>query len=137
AYLTIEKRGAIAEEFREAMGHHVFGCDICQDVCPWNNKPGNAPGSSLPEFQPRQGLFHPELKPLAEMDQEEYRKEFRGSPVKRAKFSGLKRNLAIAMGNSGDRAFIPVLEKLAQESDPVIREHACWALRRLEQLEDK
>jgi epoxyqueuosine reductase len=131
AYLTIEKRGAIAEEFREAVGHHVFGCDICQDVCPWNNKTGNAPASELPEFQPREGLFHPELKWLAEMDQEKYRETFRGSPVKRAKYSGFKRNLAVAMGNSGDRDFLPVLEKLAQDQDEVVAEHARWALKKL------
>jgi epoxyqueuosine reductase len=133
AYLTIEKRGEIAEEFRDGMGHHVFGCDICQDVCPWNNKAGNAPASGLPEFQPREGLFHPELKPLAEMNPDEYRNALRGSPIKRAKYSGLKRNLAIAMGNSGDRDFLPVLETLTQENDPVLAEHARWAINKLKQ----
>jgi len=131
AYLTIEKRGEIAEEFRSRMGHHVFGCDICQDVCPWNTKAGNARATSLPEFQPREGLFHPELKWLAEMDEDSYRRTFRGSPIKRAKFSGLKRNVALAMGNSGDKDFIPVLEKMAADEDPVIAEHARWALEKL------
>lgn len=131
AYLTIEKRGELAEEFRDQMGHHVFGCDICQDVCPWNNKAGNARATSLPEFQPREGLFHPELKWLAEMDEEAYRQTFRGSPIKRAKFSGLKRNVAVAMGNSGNKEFLPVLEKLAHDEDPVIAEHARWALEKL------
>jgi epoxyqueuosine reductase len=131
AYLTIEKRGEIAEKFRGAMGHHVFGCDICQDVCPWNNKAGNAPATSLPEFQAREGLFHPDLKWLAEMDEETYRHTFRGSPMKRAKHSGLKRNVAVAMGNSGDKEFLPVLEKLAEDKDPVIAEHARWAIKKL------
>lgn len=131
AYLTIEKRGEIPEEFRAPMGHHVFGCDICQDVCPWNNKSGNAPPSSLTEFQPRPGFFHPDLAWLAEMDVESFRKNFRGSPVKRAKFTGLKRNVAIAMGNSGNKEFIPQLEKLAADSDPVIAGHARWALEKL------
>lgn len=131
AYLTIEKRGEIAEQLRAPMGAHVFGCDICQDVCPWNNKPGNALPTSLPEFQPRENLFHPELKWLAEMDIESYRKAFRGSPLKRAKFAGLKRNVAIAMGNSGNKEFIPLLEKMAADVDPVVAEHAQWSLEKL------
>lgn len=131
AYLTIEKRGEIAEELRGPMGHHVFGCDICQDVCPWNNKAGNAAPTSLPEFQPREKFFHPDLKWLAGMDVETYREVFRRSPVKRAKFSGLKRNVAIAMGNSGNKEFIPRLEMLAADPDPTVAEHAQWALNKL------
>src|SRR6476659_5760608 len=73
AYLTIEKRGSVPEELRENIGHHVFGCDICQDVCPWNNKAGNAPPTSLVEFQAREGLFRPDLQRLADMDEEAYR----------------------------------------------------------------
>ncbi|MGH9564420.1 MAG: tRNA epoxyqueuosine(34) reductase QueG [Candidatus Angelobacter sp.] len=131
AYLTIEKRGEIAEEFRSAIGHHVFGCDICQDVCPWNNKKGNANPTSLPEFQPRENLFHPILQWLAGMDEEAYRQNFSGSPVKRTKLPGLRRNVALAMGNSGDRGFIPILEKLAADSEPTVAEHAQWSLKRL------
>ena len=88
------------------MGHHIFGCDICQDVCPWNNKAGNALPTSVPEFQPQEQLYHPDLHWLAQMDEETYRLTFRGSPVKRAKYAGLKRNVAIAMGNSGNQDFI-------------------------------
>lgn len=132
AYLTIEKRGQIPEELRPALGHHVFGCDICQDVCPWNNKAGNAPPASAQEFEPQQGLFHPHLQSLAGMNEQEFRQIFRGSPVKRTKYSGLKRNVAVAMGNSGNRDFIPHLKKMAADSDPVVAEHARWALRRLE-----
>ena len=132
AYLTIEKRGAIPEELRPAVGHHIFGCDICQDVCPWNNKSGNAPPTSLAEFQPQERLFHPDLHWLAQMDEETYRRTFRGSPVKRAKFAGLKRNVAIAMGNSGNRNFITDLHGMADDPDPVISEHAAWAIRKLE-----
>jgi len=131
AYLTIEKRGEIAEELRTPIDHHIFGCDICQDVCPWNNKAGNAPPASLPEFQPRPKLFHPDLEWLAAMDLESYRITFRGSPVKRAKFNGLKRNVAIAMGNSGNKEFIPQLEKMTADPDPVIAHHARWALEKL------
>ncbi len=131
AYLTIEKRGDIPEEMRGSLGHHVFGCDICQDVCPWNNKAGNAPPASAPEFQPRAGLAHPELRWLAEMNEEEFRRAFRGSPVKRTKYSGLRRNVAVAMGNSGDRDFLPYLEGMAADADPVVAEHARWALEQL------
>src|SRR5882672_12352871 len=115
------------------MGHHIFGCDICQDVCPWNNKTGNAPVTSLPEFQPQEQLYHPELRQLAQMDEETYRRTFRGSPVKRAKYYGLKRNIAIAMGNSGLKEFIPDLEQMASEADPVVAEHAQWAIKKLGQ----
>ncbi len=131
AYLTIEKRGEIAEEFRGQTGHHVFGCDICQDVCPWNNKEGNAPPTQAPEFQPRECNFHPDLLWLAEMDEEKYRQNFRRSPVKRAKFPGLKRNVAVAMGNSGQKDFLPHLEELAADPDPVVSSHARWAIEKL------
>jgi epoxyqueuosine reductase len=132
AYLTIEKRGTVPEELRSEMGHHIFGCDICQDVCPWNNKAGNAPPTSLPEFQPQEQLYHPELRWLAQMDEGTYRRVFHGSPVKRTKYSGLKRNVAIAMGNSGNPEFVTDLRKLAGESDPVVAEHAAWAITKLE-----
>jgi epoxyqueuosine reductase len=138
AYLTIEKRGEIAPEFRDAIGHHVFGCDICQDVCPWNSKKGNAPMTSAPEFQPQPMLVHPELNWLAEMSEENFRKTFRGSPVKRTKYAGLRRNVAVAMGNSGNTALIPVLEKMSADADSVVSEHAQWALQKLRtQIESK
>jgi epoxyqueuosine reductase len=128
SYLTIEKRGPIPEELRDGMGRHVFGCDICQDVCPWNRK---APVSSAPEFQPREGLVNPALQWLAEMKAEDFREQFRGSPVRRTKLSGLRRNAAIAMGNSGNREFVPALEKLRNTEDAVVSESAGWALRKL------
>jgi len=129
SYLTIEKRGEIPEELRAEMGRHVFGCDICQDVCPWNRK---APVTRAPEFEPREGLVNPALEWLANLRAEEFREVFRGSPVRRAKLSGLRRNAAIAMGNSGDAKFLPTLRKLAEDADPVVAEHANWALERLE-----
>jgi epoxyqueuosine reductase len=128
SYLTIEKRGAIPEEMREGMGRHVFGCDICQDVCPWNRK---APATSAAEFQARGGLVNPALEWLAEMSAEEFREKFRGSPIRRTKRTGLRRNAAIAMGNSGDRRFLPVLETLAADDDPVVAESAQWSLEQL------
>jgi len=131
AYLTIEKRGTVAEELRPAVGHHVFGCDICQDVCPWNNKAGNAPPTSVPEFQPQDQLYHPDLRWLARMDEETYRRTFRGSPVKRAKYSGIRRNVAIAMGNSGNKAFLADLENMAAGPDAVVAEKAQRAIKKL------
>ena len=128
SYLTIEKRGAIPEEMRGGMGRHVFGCDICQDVCPWNRK---APATSATEFQAREGLVNPALEWLAEMSAEEFREKFRGSPIRRTKRTGLRRNAAIAMGNSGDRRFLPTLQKLAADADPLVAETAAWAARKL------
>ena len=128
SYLTIEKRGAIADELRSGMGRHVFGCDICQDVCPWNRK---APATEADEFQPRNELVNPDLERLAEMSEEEFRRQFRGSPVRRAKWSGLRRNVTIAMGNSGERDFLPTLQRLASDEDEPVRESAQWAMRKL------
>jgi epoxyqueuosine reductase len=127
SYLTIEKRGEIPDDLRAGMGRHVFGCDICQDVCPWNRK---APVTSAGEFQPRAGLVNPQLEWLAEMQPEEFRTTFRGSPVRRAKLSGLRRNAVVAMGNSGDQKFLPTLKKLAEDADPIVAEHAKWAINR-------
>jgi epoxyqueuosine reductase len=125
SYLTIEKRGSIPAELREGMGRHVFGCDICQDVCPWNRK---APATRTPEFQARERLVNPALQWLAEMKADEFRETFRGSPVRRARLRGVRRNAVIAMGNSGNREFVPTLEKLREDEDAVVAESAVWAL---------
>jgi len=128
SYLTIEKRGPIPEELRAGVGRQVFGCDICQDVCPWNR---HAPINRLAELEPRTELVNPPLEWLARMTVEEFRAVFRGSPVKRARYQGLRRNVAVAMGNSGDQRFLPMLEDLAADEDALVAEHALWALRRL------
>jgi epoxyqueuosine reductase len=128
SYLTIEKRGAIQEEMRAGIGRHLFGCDICQDVCPWNRK---APHTNATEFQSREGLVNPALEWLAEISAEEFREKFRGSPIRRTKRTGLRRNAAIAMGNSGDRRFLPLLQKLGTDDDPVVAESARWAVEQL------
>jgi epoxyqueuosine reductase len=132
SYLTIEKRGAIPEDLRAGMGRHVFGCDICQDVCPWNRK---APAASASEFQPRAGLVNPALEWLAEMSAEEFRERFRGSAVRRAKRSGLRRNAVIAMGNSGDSRFLPLLQKMKSDEDEIVAESAEWAAGELKRSE--
>ncbi len=128
SYLTIEKRGAIPEELRAGIGRQVFGCDICQDVCPWNRR---APVTSTPDFEARPGLVNPELDWLAQLSLAEFRETFRGSPIKRVKHAGMLRNVAIAMGNSGEEKFLPVLHQLAEHGDPTIAEAANWALREL------
>ena len=139
AYLTIELRGSIPLEWREPMGRHVFGCDICQDVCPWNRR---APATPLPQFQPRErdghSLYSPELGWMLSLDEERFRATFRGSPVKRTKWRGLLRNACVAIGNSGLRPGEPRyaeirgrLAELAASGDAILAEHARWALERL------
>jgi epoxyqueuosine reductase len=140
SYLTIELRTAISPELREPMGRHVFGCDICQDVCPWNQR---APETLLPNFQPRQrealSLFSPPLEWLIALTEEEFRRVFRGSPVKRAKWRGLVRNACVAIGNSSLRPSDPRseeirsrLSQIAESDDAMLAEHARWALDRLD-----
>jgi len=125
SYLTIELRGPIPEELRPPMGGHVFGCDICQEVCPWNRR---APFSREPAFQPRYGT--PRLEDLAALSEEEFQAMFARSPVARAGRRGLLRNVAVALGNSGAKQARKALERLAGEADPLIAEHARWALER-------
>jgi epoxyqueuosine reductase len=130
SYLTIEKRGPIPEELRPLIGRQVFGCDICQDVCPWNRR---APMAADPELAPRPALVNPALAWLAALDEPAWERTFNGSPVRRAKFSGFRRNLAIAMGNSGQSRFLPILEEWARDADPALAESARWAAQRLPQ----
>jgi epoxyqueuosine reductase len=115
------------------MGRHLFGCDICQDVCPWN---GRAPASADPAFAPRIQLVNPSLEWISGMNIEEFRRTFRASPLKRAKLKGLLRNAAIAMGNSGEQTYLPRLRELAQHEDPAVAEHARWAIAKLEAKPD-
>jgi epoxyqueuosine reductase len=128
AYLTIEKRGAIPEELREGIGHQVFGCDICQDVCPWNRK---APATDKPEFQPREGFINPALVWLAEISEEEFRQVFRGSPLKRAKRDGLRRNALIAIDNGGDSSTLAVVTRNTSDPNPAVADAANWAANKL------
>lgn len=140
SYLTIELRGSIPEEFREGIGWQVYGCDICQDVCPYNRK---APVSELPQFEPRQpqpdgSLFLPKLEWLAALTESEFRQFFRGSAMKRTKWQGLVRNACIALGNASlshsnpvHAASITTLKRLEKSTDSVIAESAQWALARI------
>ena len=134
AYFTIEKRGEIPVEMREKIGRHVFGCDICQDVCPWNRK---APVTANPDFQADPELVNADLSDLAHISAQEFRDRFRASPISRAKHSGLLRNVAVAMGNSGRTDYLDQLEELANSADPVVAEHARWAIERVKNKGDQ
>ena len=123
SYLTIELRGAMAVEHRAETGGHVFGCDICQDVCPWNRR---APVTGDPAFKPRQ--FAPPLEELSVVTEDGFRSLYRGTPVTRARYSGFLRNVAIAMGNRRLERFRAPLQNLAASRDPVVAEAARWAL---------
>ncbi len=120
-------RGTIPEELRSGIGRQVFGCDICQDVCPWNR---HAPLTKTTALEPRPKLVNPDLEWLARLTPEEFRANFRGSPVKRAKRSGLLRNVVIAMANSGEERFVEILRKLCDDEDAIVAEHARWGLQK-------
>jgi epoxyqueuosine reductase len=127
SYCTIELRGGSPEEHRAGTGSHIFGCDICQDVCPWN---GRAWTTGDEAYAPRH--FAPPLDRLAAISEPEFREMFRGTPVTRARYSGFLRNVAVAMGNTGLAQFREPLERLAESADEVVAEHARWALGRLQ-----
>ncbi len=128
AYLTIEKKGSIDEELRPLMGRQVFGCDICQDVCPWNRKAPVVVSGSLPM---REELVNPALDWLAAMDGAAFNRMFRGSPLERTRKRRILRNVAIAMGNSGCLDFLEQLDAWAAGEDAVLAEAAAWAAGRL------
>jgi epoxyqueuosine reductase len=189
AYFTIELKGSIPTEFRPAIGSNVFGCDICQDVCPWNSReddlvdrdslqmsadprraltpcPSPARGegreneparrtahkrsrfrpaatTAIADFHPLEvrpeaapspfSLYHSSLRDLTSITEADFRRLFTHSPLKRPKYRGWLRNLCVAIGNSGDATFVPWLERVREHSDPLVREHAEWALERIKQ----
>jgi epoxyqueuosine reductase len=123
SYLNIELKGVIPIEFRKAIGNRIYGCDDCQIVCPWNSY---AIKTDEPDFQEQQDTL--KLIDLIQMDAEMFRKRFKGSPIKRIKRRGLLRNVAVALGNSGNAQAIPPLIKVLDDEEPLIRAHAVWAL---------
>jgi epoxyqueuosine reductase len=125
SYLTIELKDSIPKELRPEMGNLIFGCDICQEVCPWNSK---ATPTTEPAFLPRDGNLAPELLTLINMTQTEFSKRFKGSPIKRAKRRGFLRNVIVAIGNWRSRTAVPALKKVLIDDEPLIRGHAAWAL---------
>jgi len=130
SYLTIELRGEIPAELREKIGELVYGCDICQEVCPWNLS--FARELEVPEFAPRAALTGKDARTLARelltMNQEEFSAAFKGSPMKRAKLRGLKRNAAVVLGNAGEPSAVPALMAALSDTEPLVRSHAAWAL---------
>jgi epoxyqueuosine reductase len=144
AYLTIEKKGAIVPSLRAPVGRNVFGCDICQEVCPWNRKSSSIPPCipSMPRsvrngwdsMQPRPELVNPALDWLAAMDAPQFKLRLKGSPLARTGRKRLLRNVAIAMGNSGNARFLPQLEAWAVGDDPVLADAAQWARQMIHKL---
>ena len=128
SYLTIENKGEIPAELRPKIGNHIFGCDICQDVCPWNK---DSPESVEQGFKPRKGNAATDLTELMTMDQAAFSKRFRKSPVKRTKRKGLLRNVAVALGNWANADAIPALGIGLNDIEPVVRSHSAWALGRI------
>ena len=129
SYLTIENKGAIPLEFRRLIGDRIYGCDDCLEVCPWNRF---AQISSETRFQMPVPVRRLELRDLAALSEDEFRQLFRDSPVKRIKHNRFVRNVCVAQGNVGTKEDLPILRSLAQHSDPLIAEHAQWAVSEIE-----
>ena len=125
SYLTIELKGFIPRHLRPLIGNHIFGCDICQEICPYNVK---ARPTIEKAYAPRKGLYAPDLIPLLSLDDEEFRRRFRGSPILRAKRRGLLRNVAVALGNTKSREAVPALIQALDDRETLVRGHVAWAL---------
>ena len=125
SYLTIELKGSIPTELRPKMGNLIFGCDICQEVCPWNSK---ATPTTESAFHPREGNLAPALLSLVNMTQTAFSSRFKGSPIKRAKRRGFLRNVLVAIGNWGARKALPALKIALADDEPLVRSHAAWAV---------
>lgn len=129
SYLTIELKGPIPTELRPGLGDLVFGCDICQQVCPWNQRFAPDTGASVLAADPARG--HVALAAGLGLDRQAFNQTFKGSPIKRSKRRGFLRNLAVAAGNSGSRQHVPALRKALDDEEPLVRGHAAWALGRI------
>ncbi|HLL45058.1 MAG TPA: tRNA epoxyqueuosine(34) reductase QueG [Longimicrobiaceae bacterium] len=129
SYLTIEQRGPIPRELRPLIGNRVYGCDICQEVCPYPRKFSTPTAETA--FWPREGVHGAELTELMLLSQEEFSRRFKGSAVKRTKRRGLLRNVAVALGNWGSPEAVPVLAESLSDAEPLVRGHAAWALGRI------
>jgi len=134
SYLTIELKGAIPVELRPKMGNLIFGCDICQEVCPWNSE---APQSTEPGLRPRPENVAPQLTELMKLDQSAFSQRFRKSPIKRTKRRGFLRNVAVALGNWANVDAIPALGLGLHDEEALVRAHAAWALGRISDLQAK
>lgn len=128
SYLTIELKGPIPLELRPLIGNRIFGCDSCLEICPWNRF---AQLAREPGFSPRSDLTTLELLGLLRLDEEEFRRRFTHSPIGRAKRRGLLRNVCVALGNTGDSQAVPALMRALEDTEPLVREHAAWALEQI------
>jgi epoxyqueuosine reductase len=129
SYLTIELKGSIPIEFRKAIGNRIYGCDDCLAACPWNRF---AREGKLMKAHARKDLEQPDLIKLLSLDEKDFKSRFAGSPILRTKRRGLLRNVCVALGNTGDESALPALEKSSQDSEPLIAEHARWAISEIE-----
>jgi len=134
SYLTIELKGPVPNEMRPAMTEWLFGCDVCQEVCPWNRK---APPGTEPALQPRPDLMAIDALAVMGMSEEEFRRRFRGTALWRTKRRGLLRNAALILGNRGDPAALPALRRALDDPEPVIREAAQWAIDRIRAMKNE
>jgi epoxyqueuosine reductase len=125
SYLTIELKGSMPRHLRPLVGNHIFGCDICQEVCPYNVK---AQATAESAFGARPGLYAPQLTPLLSLSAAEFRERFRGSPILRAKRRGFLRNVAVALGNLKNPAAVPALIDALDDEEALVRGHVAWAL---------
>lgn len=131
SYLTIELEGPIPVELRPLVGEWIFGCDVCQEVCPWNRF---AVPVEEPRFRPDEGRFRGDLTGFLALGEEDFCSRFEGSPVRRAGRDGFLRNVCVALGNRGDPSALPALRAAAEgDPSPLVREHALWAIRRIEE----
>lgn len=128
SYLTIELKGSIPEDLRPAIGNRIYGCDDCLEVCPWNRFAGDA---RLMRESRRPDLGQVDLLELLSLNEEEFRSRFRGTPMFRTKRRGVQRNVCVALGNTGDREALPALERACGDSEPLIAEHAHWAIKQI------
>jgi epoxyqueuosine reductase len=129
SYLTIELKGSIPEEFRPAIGNRIYGCDVCLEICPWNRFAKE--GAIMKEHE-RADLDQPALVELLELDDADFKARFAGTPMLRTKRRGVLRNVCVALGNIGDERCLPALEKATMDHEPLIAEHARWALAEIE-----
>ena len=130
SYLTIELKGPIPEEFRRAIGNRIYGCDDCLAACPWNKF---AREGRLMKSHARKDLEQPDLMELLSLDAAGFKARFANSPILRTKRRGLLRNVCVALGNVGDASALPILEKASHDFEPLIAEHACWAIGRIKE----
>jgi epoxyqueuosine reductase len=129
SYLTIELKESIPIELRSLMGNWIYGCDQCQEICPWVRRYAQPTNETFLIYEPEFAI--PKLIDLMALDDEAFRNRFRGTPIKRTKRRGLLRNVAVALGNWGNPVALPVLEQATRDHEPLIREHARWAIEQI------